>query len=48
MRLKNVAFARLALLSIFIAFIAAFVATQYDLVRASVRLICIHCIGLSG
>ena len=45
---KHRVFFRLALLSVFAAFIAAFAATQYDLVRASVRLICIHCIGLGG
>ena len=48
MRLKNPTFVRLALLSIFVGLIAAFVATQYDTVRDTVRFICIHCIGLSG
>jgi hypothetical protein len=48
MRLKNLTFVRLALLSIFVALIAAFVATQYGFVRDTVRFICIHCIGLSG
>lgn len=48
MGLKNASLIRLALLSIFVALVAAFVATQYDTVRDTVRFICIHCIGLSG
>ncbi len=48
MQLNSETVIRLALLVIFVSFIAAFVATQYDTVRDTVRFICIDCIGLGG
>lgn len=38
---------RLLLLGLSVAFVAAYAATHYDLVRDSVRFICISCLGLS-
>ncbi len=40
--------ARLALTAVAVAFVAAFAASQYDLVRDTVRFICINCLGLGG
>jgi hypothetical protein len=48
MRLNNTALIRIVLAGIFVVFVAAFVAAQYDTVRDTVRFICISCLGLSG
>ena len=47
-RLNSVASVRLAVVIVFVAFIAAFALTQYDTVRDTVRFICISCLGLSS
>jgi hypothetical protein len=39
---------RLVLAAVAVAFVAAFTASQYDLVRDTVRFICINCLGLGG
>jgi hypothetical protein len=40
--------ARLVLAVIAVVFVAVFAASQYDLVRDTVRFICINCLGLGG
>ena len=37
---------RLVLLLAFIAFVAAFVVSQYELVRSLVTVLCLSCIGI--
>ena len=44
----NVVGARVVLLAVSLAFVAAFVADQYGLARDAVRFICISCLGLGG
>ncbi len=44
----GLATARLALLGLFLFFVSGFAATQYGMVRDTVRFICITCIGLGG
>lgn len=39
---------RLILTGVFAGFIIASVSDQYDLVEATVRFICIDCLGLNG
>ncbi len=38
--------ARLLLAAVAVGFVAAFAATHYELVRTSVRILCLNCIGL--
>jgi len=48
MRLNNTSLIRLALLVISVSFIAAYVASQYIDVRATVITPCFSCIGIIG
>jgi hypothetical protein len=45
-RLNRTFALRLALLGASVAFIAAFAASQYDLVRDVVRFLCTSCVGI--
>jgi hypothetical protein len=47
-RQKSIPLIRIALLVTSLSLIAAFVADEYGLVRATVRFICINCLGLGG
>jgi hypothetical protein len=44
----SVPVARLTLLVVFVSLIAVFVVDEYELVRDTVRFVCINCLGLSG
>ena len=45
---KNASVIRITLLVLFAVLIGVFVFDQYDLVRDSVRFICVSCLGLGG
>jgi hypothetical protein len=45
---RNMPIIRLALVGVFFFFVVGFAAAEYDLVRDSVRFLCISCLGLGG
>ena len=45
---KSVLPVRLVLLAGFLSLVAVFAADEYELVRDTVRFICINCLGLGG
>ena len=46
MRAAGVAIVRILLLLVFLGFVAAFAASQYDMVRSLVIVICTSCVGI--